>query len=267
MTFFVINEVLLEKEGVDTMNEVIETILNHRSIRKFEERQLSSDQIKLIVKSAQAASTSSFIQAYSIIGVKNPDTKRRLAELAGNQPYVAENGHFFVFCADLNRHDFIGKFENKSLNLSLESTEKFMVSLIDAALAAQNAVLAAESMGLGACYIGGLRNKLDEVSTLLKIPNHVIPLFGIAVGFPLQISDKKPRLPIEHIYHEEEYEQNIDQFEQQLMEYNNIISSYYSGRTNGKRNDTWTGQMAKMLGNPTRTYMKEFVQSKGFLKD
>ncbi|WP_453995179.1 oxygen-insensitive NADPH nitroreductase [Bacillus nitroreducens] len=245
------------------MNSVIETIMNHRSIRKFEDKLVTDEQIRTIVESAQAASTSSFIQAYSIIGVKDLEKKKKLAEVAGNQSYVVDNGHFFVFCADLHRHQVISEMEEKDLTTSLESTEKFMVATIDAALAAQNAVVAAESMGLGACYIGGLRNNLNEVVKLLQIPKYVIPLFGIAVGYPAQMPDKKPRLPFEHIYHEDVYQQDETEFKQQLTEYNELISEYYLRRTNGKRSDTWTGQMANMLEKPVRMYMKEFVKKQG----
>ncbi|MEH7222881.1 oxygen-insensitive NADPH nitroreductase [Bacillus sp. JJ1566] len=246
------------------MNSVIETIMDHRSIRKFEEKLLTDEQIRTIVECAQSASTSSFIQAYSIIGVKDPKKKQKLAEIVGNQAYVAENGHFFVFCGDLHRHQVISEIEEKDLSASLESTEKFMVATIDAALAAQNAVLAAESMGLGACYIGGLRNNLDEVCSILNIPKFVIPLFGIAVGYPAQYPDKKPRLPVEHIYHEEKYQQDEVLFKQGLATYNQTIFDYYTQRTNGKRSDTWTGQMANMLENPKRMYMKDFVKKQGF---
>ena len=242
------------------MNEVITTILNHRSIRHFKDKQLSDEQIKTIVACAQAASTSSFIQAYSIIGIKDKEKKRKLAEIAGNQEYVAENGHLFVFCADLSRHELIGEMEGKNVVASIESTEKFMVALIDATLAAQNAAIAAESMGLGICYIGGIRNKLEDVKGLLKTPDRVIPLFGMTVGYPEKINDQKPRLPFEHVYHEEEYEQDQDVYLRQLKEYNQVISNYYEERTSGKRKDTWTEQMANMLEKQSRMYMKEFVQ-------
>jgi FMN reductase (NADPH) len=242
------------------MNEAITTILNHRSIRHFKDKQLSDDQIKTIVACAQAASTSSFIQAYSIIGIKEKDKKQKLAEVAGNQEYVARNGHLFVFCADLSRHEFIGKMEGKDVLASIESTEKFMVALIDATLAAQNAAIAAESMGLGICYIGGIRNNLEGVKELLKTPDRVIPLFGMTIGYPEKINDQKPRLPFEHIYHEEEYEQDQEVYLHQLQEYNQQISNYYVERTSGKRKDTWTEQMGNMLEKQTRMYMKEFVQ-------
>ncbi|WP_216829579.1 oxygen-insensitive NADPH nitroreductase [Alkalihalobacterium elongatum] len=248
------------------MNVTIETLLNHKSIRKFQERTLTKEQIETIVKSAQAASTSSFIQAYSIIGVKDKQKKEKLAELAGNQVYVAKNGHFFVFCADIHRHELISDMESKDLSGSLESMETFMVSLIDTALAAQNASVAAESMGLGVVYIGGIRNNLEEVCKLLKVPKKVIPLFGLAVGYPDQSPDVKPRLPLEHIYHEDSYHENNGVLKEQLLEYNEVISSYYEKRTNGKRKDTWTEQMAQMLSNQKRQYMKEFIQNKGFSK-
>jgi FMN reductase (NADPH) len=242
------------------MNEVIETILNHRSLRHFEDKPLTEEQIKTIVSCAQSASTSSFIQAYSIIGVKDKEKKKRLAEIAGGQEYVEKNGHFFVFCADLYRHTLIGEMEQINISSSIESTEKFMVALIDASLAAQNAAIAAESLGLGICYIGGIRNNLEEVKKLLRIPDRIIPLFGMAVGIPVKMTDKKPRLPFEHVYHEEEYEQSKEVYTSQLQKYDELISSYYEERTGGNRKDRWTEQMAVMLDRKSRMYMKEFVQ-------
>ena len=250
----------MNNNEVNLMNDVIGTILNHRSIRHFEDKPLTEEQIKTIVSCAQAASTSSFIQAYSIIGVKDPVKKKKLAELAGNQEYVEKNGHFFVFCADLYRHSVIGEKENKNVEASLKSTEKFMVSLIDAALAAQNAAIAAESLGLGICYIGGIRNNLEEVKKVLNIPVRVIPLFGLAIGYPAKITGQKPRLPFEHVYHEDGYEQNKEIYLQQLDDYNEVIANYYQQRTDGVRKDRWTEQMAAMLEKQNRMYMKEFIQ-------
>lgn len=248
------------------MNETIERILAHRTVRDFEDRALSAEQIETIVRSAQAASTSSFVQAYSILGVTDPDKKRELAKISRNQAFVAENGHLFVFCADLHRHDVIGKMEGKDVAASLESTEKFMVGIIDAALAAQNAALAAEAMGLGICYVGGLRNDLEKVRDLLKIPDKVLPLFGLAVGYPTCINDQKPRLPFEHVYHENEYQQDDEVYKSQLEQYNNVITDYYVERTGGERSDTWTSQMAEMLSHPQRMYMRDFVEEQGLNK-
>jgi FMN reductase (NADPH) len=246
------------------VNKTIDLLLSHRSVRKFKDQNLTEEQIKVIVESAQAASTSSFIQAYSIIGVTDSKKKEKLAQLAGDQDYVANNGHFFVFCADLFRHTVIEDMENAKLTKTLETTEKFMVSVIDASLAAQNATIAAESMGLGICYIGGIRNHCEEVGEVLKLPKRVIPLFGLAVGVPDQHPDKKPRLPFDHIYHTNEYDSDLVRYKEQLTVYNQEISAYYRVRTNGKRSNTWTEQMANMLSYPKRDYMKKYLEERGF---
>lgn len=246
------------------MNPVIDTLLAHRSVRKFKEEPLTEEQIRTIVKAAQSAATSSFVQAYTIIGVKDKAKKEKLAELAGNQEYVAKNGHFFVFCADLFRHELAGEMEGVDVEETLESTEKFMVALVDTALAAQNAVIAAESMGLGICYIGGLRNRLPEVCELLNIPDRVLPLFGLCVGVPDQTPGQKPRLPFAHIYHEDGYETDADKLKGQLEEYNRLISDYYRTRTKGARSDRWTQQIADKMQRPSRAYMKEFLHTKKF---
>ena len=143
---------------------------------------------------------------------------------------------------------------------SIASTEKFMVALIDTALAAQNAALAAESMGLGICYIGGIRNDLEQVCEILETPKRVIPLFGLAVGYPAKISGQRPRLPLEHIYHENRYIPDGEKYISQLEEYNEVVKSYYIERTKGKRSDTWTGQMAKTFERKSRMYMHEFIK-------
>ncbi|AOH53613.1 NADPH-dependent oxidoreductase [Peribacillus muralis] len=248
------------------MNTIIEKILDHRSIRSFEDRPLTEEQIQTIVECAQAASTSSYIQAYSIIGVTDPEKKTKLAELAGPQSYVEKNGHLFVFCADLYRQDIVSEMEGTDVTESLESTEKFMVACIDAALAAQNAALAAESMDLGICYIGGIRNDLQAVSRILNIPHRIIPLFALVVGHPKNRSDKKPRLPKSNIYHENGYQEDKQEYIEQLEAYNETISDYYDQRTKGKRKDTWTGQMADMLEKKSRLYMKDYVEKQGFKK-
>ncbi|HZG70335.1 MAG TPA: oxygen-insensitive NADPH nitroreductase [Chondromyces sp.] len=249
------------------LNQTIETILAHRSVRKFTEQKLSDEQIETIVSCAQAASTSSFIQAYTIIGVIDEDKKKALAELAGPQEYVANNGYFLVFCADLHRHEVLGHMEQADIQDSLESTEKFMVSLVDTALAAQNAAIAAESMGLGICYIGGLRNNLTQVKEILQTPERVIPLFGMAIGYPAQETGKKPRLPLKAVFYENSYPDDGD-IQKGLEEYNQTILNYYEERTKGKRSETWTSQMANMLSKSNRAYnrmyMKEFVQKQGF---
>ncbi|GAB3055254.1 oxygen-insensitive NADPH nitroreductase [Virgibacillus ainsalahensis] len=247
------------------MNNTIETILNHRSIRKFKPEKLTTEQIHTIVKSAQQASTSSHVMAYTIIGITDEKLKADLSAVSG-QPYVKDNGHLFVFCGDLNRiYQQASKEEQSQMQESMESTEQFIVTTIDAALAAQNASIAAESMGLGICFLGSLRNDITRVSNLLRLPEHVIPLFGLAVGYPDQQPEIKPRLPLDVVYHENEYADDDKQHEL-ISDFDNQLTSYYQNRSSNKRKATWTQQMIQKYKNPIRMDVTPFMKDKKFNK-
>lgn len=242
--------------------ETIDLLMNHRSIRKFKEQPLTSEQVKTLVTAAQHASTSSYVQSYSIIGVTDPDLKAALREVSG-QTYVEHNGHLFVFVVDFNRHHHLGHHFEQPVDDYFGSTESLLVGTVDASLAAQNMAIAAESIGLGICYIGSLRNDMKRVSELLKLPEFTYPLFGMVVGVPDQEGSQKERLPFEVVYHENEYQP----FEYRHYEaYDNRVSRYYEERTNGKRNDAWSAQVIQMLNGKPRLDVHDVLQFKGFLK-
>ncbi|GEN52518.1 oxygen-insensitive NADPH nitroreductase [Halobacillus faecis] len=245
------------------MNETLETILNHRSIRKFKDTPVTDEQLNTILSAAQQASTSSYMMAYTIIGVTDEKKKAQLAEITG-QGYVKDNGHLMIFCADLYRHTLHASSEQYEEMLSnLENSEHFLVSAIDAALAAQNAAVAAESMGLGICYIGSIRNQLDKVDEILELPKHVLPLFGMVLGEPAHQPDKKPRLPKEAIYFENEYKRD---HKDELGAFDETIAAYYQSRQTNTRNDSWTDQMLRRFTKPMRMDVTSIVKKKGFNK-
>lgn len=115
------------------MNQAIDAILGHYSVRKFEDKDLTEEALTLLIKSAQAASTSSFVQAYSIIGITDKDIREQISAIAGNQPYTVQTGQLFIFVADLARHQAILE-EHQVDTAALETSEKWLVSVIDAAL-------------------------------------------------------------------------------------------------------------------------------------
>lgn len=244
------------------MNDTINLISNHRSIRKFKNEQLTTEQIHTIIGTAQQASTSSYVMAYTVIGITDETVKAKLKEVSG-QEYVAENGHFFVFCADLNRiYQQASAKEQEAMQESIESTEKFLVSTVDTALVAQNTVIAAESMGLGTCFIGSLRNNINRVNDILELPDYVVPLFGMAVGYPDENPDKKPRLPIEVVYHENKYDKNY-QFQQELIDnFNEELKMYYQTRSYNTRTDTWSEQMVRKYKKAIRMDVTTFIKNK-----
>ena len=244
------------------MNEVIQLIKSHRSIRKFKDTPIEESILLEIIEAAQWASSSSFVQAYSIIGVQDKETKKKLAELCGEQSYVESCPVFLVFCGDLHRLELACRVHEREM--VGHYTESFIMATVDAALASQNAMLAAESLGLGGVYIGGIRNHPEEVSRLLGLPAYIYPVFGMCLGYPDQNPEKKPRLPVSVIFKRERYENTGDL--EQIQIYDEEISRYYERRTKGQRRDTWTQQMAEKMEKETRPHMKTYLEKRGFCK-
>ena len=162
------------------MNETIRLLKNHKSIRKYKDQPIETQKLKAIIECAQSASTSSFIQAYTIINVVDMDNRKNIAHLAGDQNYVEQCPLFLVFCADLNRSKTSCEINDKTM--ANANTETFILATVDSSLAAQNALIAAESLGLGGVYIGGIRNNPEEICKILNIPSGVYPVFGICIG-------------------------------------------------------------------------------------
>ena len=157
------------------MSSVIDLLKSHRSIRKFTDKTIDPEVLSEISLAGQSAATSSFLQGSTIIRVTNKNARESLAKLAGNQPYVETAAEFMIFCADLKRagnycREYDKPFEG-------DYTEHFIIATVDVALMAQSLVTAAESVGLGICYIGGIRNNNKDVSTLLQLPVGVYQVF------------------------------------------------------------------------------------------
>ena len=237
------------------MNQTIETILQHRSIRKFTAEPIGKAQLETILDCAIAASSSSFIQCVSIIRVTDQGKRALLAQYAGGQEYVASAAEFLVFCADYQRHRQIYP------EAKLGFTEQTLIGAVDAALMAQNALLAAESQGLGGVYIGGLRNNPEQVADLLALPQYVLPLFGLCLGYPAQSPEIKPRLPRAIVVHENSYAPLDTEV---LAEYDQQVREYYRNRTGGNKDMSWSEQIAGTLNKEARPFMKQFIESKGF---
>ncbi|MCL9780016.1 oxygen-insensitive NADPH nitroreductase [Vibrio sp. S4M6] len=236
------------------MNPVIDTILSHRSIRKFTDQPISPEQLEAIVHSGIAASSSSLLQAVSVIRVTDKEKRAQLSVLAGNQQYVQTAAEFLVFCIDFNRHQTLCA-ESK-----LDFTELTLIGAIDAGIMAQNCLIAAESLNLGGVYIGGLRNSAHEVDALLGLPQHSAVLFGLCLGHPDQNPERKPRLPANLILHENHYQPlNVDT----VRKYDDETMNYYANRTGNNKQLTWSEQISAKLGKESRPHIKGYLNGKG----
>jgi len=243
------------------MNSTMKLLQSHRSIRKFEETPVEQSLIEACIQSGQAAATSSFIQACTVIQVTDPQTRAKLCECAAGQIYVKESPVFLVFCADMMRHR--GACEMHGSPMLYGFTEQFLTASLDCALFAQNVLIAAESSGLGGCYIGAIRNKIAVADNLLGLPDLVYPVFGMCLGYPAQNPEIKPRLPLDVVLKQEKYDDDGDQA--LIRDYDERVRNYYKTRTGGTKDNSWSEQISDMLVKEARPHMLDFLKSKGFL--
>ncbi|MEQ8314591.1 MAG: oxygen-insensitive NADPH nitroreductase [Gammaproteobacteria bacterium] len=242
------------------MSSVIELLKSHRSIRKFTDQQIKPELLQELFEAGQSTATSSFLQGATIVRVTNKENRARIAELAGNQKYVETAAEFMVFCADLKRPGNYCEAYGKPFEG--DYTEHFIIATVDVALMAQSLVTAAESEGLGICYIGGIRNNPGPVSEILELPKGVYPVFGLCLGYPDQDPEIKPRLPLSVIVKQDVYNEEGDK--EAIEAYDEAIREYYRTRTGGGHGISWTEQVSTLLSEKSRPHMRDFLAEKGF---
>ncbi|CAM4209048.1 oxygen-insensitive NADPH nitroreductase [Paenibacillus typhae] len=245
-------------------NETLSLLMKHASVRQYLDTPVSDEQLAAIIGAAQMASTSSNVQAYSVIAVTDAALKAQLSAYSGNQAYIEQCPVFLVWCADLYRLKETVRPHLGDAETYEDTTENLIVATVDVALAAQNAAVAAESLGLGVVYIGGIRNNSAAVSELLGLPELVYPVFGMCLGTPAGESGLRPRLPLSAVLHYNGYDK--EKTAAQVEIYDQVSSDYMHKRTGGQSSTPWSAMMAKRLAEPARLHMKDYLQEKGFMK-
>lgn len=228
---------------------VLEQQLSHRSVRAFRAEELPAGMVELVVAAAQSAASSSNLQSWSVVAVRDRARKERLAHLCAQQACVHEAPLFLVWLADLSRLDRTAARIGREARAN-RYLEMFLVAAIDASLAAQNAVLAAESLGLGAVYIGAVRNQAERVAAELELPQGAFPLFGVCLGWPdpSRTSAIKPRLAQSVVLHRETYRGDPQPETDAVMDYDMIIQAFQSGQ--GIPQQPWSHQASKRVAGP-----------------
>ncbi len=239
------------------MTPTIDLIKNHRSIRKFTNEPITQEQLNEIIIASKQASTSSHLQCVSIMRITDKELRSKIAHLSGQQSYIATAAEFLIFCADFHRHQCIVKEGQFGF------IEQLILGCIDSGLMGQNALLAAESQGLGGVFIGAVRNNPVAIATLLSLPELVFPLFGLCLGHPDQNPTIKPRLPTSVIVHDNQYQPlampEIKRFDEQ-------VKTYYQQRTGNKKHSTWSEQMQHKLQQESRPFMHSALKQYGYAK-
>lgn len=266
------SELLKNRYGLDapllteSEDAALRVILEHKSVRDFRPDPLPAGTLELLTAAAQSAATSSNLQTWSVIALQDTEHKAKAAALSGDQEFIRQAPLFFVFCADLARTAWVSA-QAGTAGEGLDYLEMFVMACIDATLAAQNAAIAAEALGLGICYVGGARNHPRELAELLRLPPRVIGIFGMAVGIPDEAkrAEIKPRLPQPEVLHREVYSEAERDF--QIKRYDATMREFYD-RQGMHSNADWSDVSAKRVATAKslngRDGLREILRERGF---
>jgi nitroreductase len=241
------------------LNELLRCLLAHRTVRAYLPDALPPGTLETLVAAAQSAASSSNLQLWSVIAVEDAGRKARLAQIANRQAHIEQAPLLLVWLADLSRADRMAAAQGRTLEGS-DYLESFVVAALDAALAAQNAAAAAESMGLGTCYIGALRNDPERVAAELGLPPRAMAVFGLCVGRedPARPAEIKPRLPQPVVVFRERYAPQQAEMGQVAI-YDKAVSAF--SRAQGMGDVSWTDRVFARLGSYKGLYGRERLRS------
>ncbi len=243
-----------------TTSDTIETLLNRRSIRKYAADPVSDAHVSAILEAAVRAPTSSNVQAYSVIVVRDPDTKQKLAEPCGNQKHIADCPVFLAFCADLTRMEkalvkYGADLENNNMEMGLVAT-------IDAALVGMSAYVAADSLGIHGVMIGAIRNNPEKIAEILGLPSKVYAVFGMCLGYPAEAPKQKPRMPFDGIVHFERYDagKSLDIVDA----YDESLRAHYESIGKATAADSWQNEVGSKFASRPRDKLRAQLKARGF---
>lgn len=243
-----------------TTSETIETLLQRRSIRKFSDEPVTDAQVDAILQAAFRAPTSSNIQSYSVIVVRDPEIKQQLSVPTGNQKHIIDCPVFLAFCADLTRLEHV--LQERGHTLEDNNLEIGLVSSIDASLVGMSAYIAADSLGIQGVMIGAVRNNAVTISEILGLPKFVYCVFGMCLGYPAEAPAQKPRMKQDLIVHREQYD--ASKTAASVDAYDPALRQHYEEIGKETTPDSWSHDMDKKFHPQLREGLREQLKALGF---
>lgn len=245
-------------------DEIFSPLLRHRSVRNFSDREVSEALVGNLVACGQSASTSSNLQLWSVISVQDPAKRAVITALCDNQVHVQTAPWFLAFVTDCNRVKQAAATASEEAK-GLDYAEFYTMAIIDTALAAERFVAAAEMIGLGACYIGALRNDVAGVARALELPPLTFGAFGLCLGWPAEGSRAaiKPRLAQDSVWFREKYPAAVD-----VADYDLRMKDFYKSQGMNEA-VTWSMRSGKRVDEhhlTGREALKPWLEAQGFFR-
>ncbi len=240
------------------MNEVLRQLSERKSVRVFTDKQISAEDKRAILEAAMQAPTAGNQQLYTILDITDQELKNKLSETCDNQPFIAKASMVLVFLADFQK--WYDAFKEAGCEPRKPREGDLMLSVCDTVIAAQNAVTAAHSLGIGSCYIGDIMELREVHRELLNLPEFVFPAAMVVFGYPTQqqLDRKKPeRASLEYIVQENAYHQmNGDELRALFSNKPGVqtFESWFSAFCNRKYHSDFSKEMSRSV----KAYIEQF---------
>ena len=240
------------------MNEVIRQLYERKSVRVFTQQEISEEIVQEILTAAAMAPTAGNQQLYTILRIEKPEIKEKLADSCDHQPFIAEGRLVLIFCADCLK--WYDAFLQAGCEPRKPGTGDLMLAVSDALIAAQNAVVAAESYGIGSCYIGDIMENMEIQREILNLPDYVFPVGMLVFGYPTQqqMERKKPvRAKMEYIVHTDGYHRlEADELKQMLLK--NCTEETYHGWIQAFCNRKYNSDFSREMTRSVEKYLEQY---------
>lgn len=241
-----------------SMNQTIKELLERKSVRVFTDQPIGRQEKELIIQAAMEAPTAGNQQLYTILDITDQNLKEHLAQTCDNQPFIAKAQMVLIFCADCQK--WYDAYLAGGCVPRKPAVGDLMLAVTDTAIAAQNAVTAAQSLGIGSCYIGDVMEQCEIHRELLNLPDYVFPAAMLVFGYPTkqQKERQKPkRCEQRFIVHENGYERMDEERLKEMLEKNyegREFNSWIQAFCTRKYNSDFSREMSRSVGE----YLKSF---------
>lgn len=244
--------------------EAVQGILARRTVRRYRAEPVPEPLMAVLLACAQSAPTKSNLQQYAIVDLRDPSLRAAVGALVPTMPWIASAPVFLVFLGDMRRNRRIVALRGHEHRN--DNVDCFMNAAVDAAVAMQSCILAAEAAGLGCCPISYLRNRLDDLKALLALPAGVFPVAGLTIGWPAEEPAVSPRLPPAVVVHRDRYDDGALEYE--LAAYDARAHARRPIAPDKQRHTdlygvletcSWSEDVARQLSRPERPDFREFL--------
>lgn len=244
------------------MKTVKDTLLERVSVRRYERMPVTFDQLEFIYEAIRNTPTSYNGQQYTVIDVDDQSVKEQLEALIG-QKQIKTCSHFMVFCMDYNKIMQAAQAKGIDFPAFYDTVDGVTVGMIDASLAMMSAIVAAESLGLGCCPIGYARTRDPKaIAEILKLPQHVMVVCGLAIGVPREHNDLKPKLPQQLLIQRNHY--RTDDLTPEVLDYDAEVTRYNEIRSGATTDNDWVGHITGYYREAMAYRMKDALKERGF---